>query len=232
MIERQPQTNGAKTFFHNLTLMLTGGVGVAIAASLVGMWFKGGQFFNDLGSMVSMTQPAPKVDVTAIVINQVRGASDLTTAIFVMEAVIPTQQDWTLVNIPVGSSKLLYIAYGEVRAGVDLSKLQQQDVVVKGDAILIRLPPPKILDRKIDVNRSRVYNYEKGVLGLAPDISYSLQSLAQREALSKIGAAACSNGLLDNANQKAELTVTRLLSFSGYSKITVETQPPAKDSCS
>ncbi|CAN1209825.1 DUF4230 domain-containing protein [Tumidithrix helvetica PCC 7403] len=235
MIERvenqQPATSGIKTFFHNVTLMVTGGIGVAIALSLVGMWHKGGKFFDDLGAMVSLTQPAPKVDVSTIVISQVRGASDLTTAIFVMEAVVPTQQDWTLGSWTVGSSKLLYVAYGEVRAGVDLSKLQRQDVVVQGDSIVIHLPPPKILDRKIDVNRSRVYNYEKGVMGLAPDISHSLQTLAQQEAIGKISTAACNNGLLEMANEKAELTVTRLVSFSGYSKITIETQPPAKDAC-
>jgi hypothetical protein len=231
MDHRQSSNQGGKTFFHNLSLILTGGVGVAVAIVLIGMWHRGGQFFSDLGSMISFTQPAPKVDVTAIVINQIRGASDLTTAIFVMEAVVPTQQDWALGNWTVGSSKLLYIAHGEVRAGVDLSKIQAQNIVVKGETIVIRLPPPQILDRKIDVNRSRVYNYEKGVMGLAPDISYSLQTLAQQEALSKISGAACGNGLLETANQKAELTVTRLVSFSGYSKITVETQPPAKDAC-
>jgi hypothetical protein len=73
-----------------------------------------------------------------------------------MEAVVPTSQDRKLGEYVIGTTRLLYIAYGEVKAGVDLSELKADNVQIVNDTILLRLPPPRILDSKIDVNRSKV----------------------------------------------------------------------------
>ncbi len=96
------------------------------------------------------------------------------------------------------------------------------------DTIRIRIPPPRLLDSKIDVNRSRVYDYQQGFLG--PDAP-QLQSLAEQEALDKIILAACENGILDEANQKAQLAISQLLSVTGFNDIDVEPQSPAPDEC-
>jgi hypothetical protein len=58
-------------------------------------------------------------------------------------------------------------------------------VQVTNNTIQLRLPPPRILDSKIDVNRSSVYDYNRGFLGLGPDVGPQLQTLAQRETLKK-----------------------------------------------
>jgi hypothetical protein len=182
-----------------------------------------------------MLTPAPaelQVDVRSVVVQQLRGASELTTAIFAMEAVVPTRSDRTLAGYVIGSTNLLYIAYGEVRAGVDLSKIAVADVEFEGDtAIQVTLPPPQILDSKLDLTKSNVYDYDRGLLGLGPDNAPDLQEQAQQAALSKIEAAACTEGLLAEANQRAELVVGQLLSSAGFQSVTVVTQPPAQSGC-
>jgi Protein of unknown function (DUF4230) len=120
---------------------------------------------------------------------------------------------------------LLYIAYGEVRAGVDLAELKPEDVQVSGDTTILRLPPPRILDSKIDVSRSKVYDYDRGFLGLGPDAAPQLQELAQRETLDKVVASACANGILQSASDRAKMTVTQLLMTAGYPRLIVESQP-------
>jgi hypothetical protein len=148
-----------------------------------------------------------------------------------MEAIVPTRQDRELAGFVVGTTKLLYIAYGEVQAGVDLEQLQPQDVVVKGEMIQIRLPPPRILDAKIDVTRSQVYDYDRGLLGLGPDVAPDLQTSAERQALEKIVATACREGVLQKANERAQQVVSQLLSTTGYPQVVITTQPPLAETC-
>jgi hypothetical protein len=145
-----------------------------------------------------------------------------------MEAVVPTRQDRKLAGYKVGTTTLLYIAYGEVRAGVDLKDVKADDVKIVNDTIQLQLPPPRILDSKIDVNRSTVYDYDRGFLGLGPDVAPQLQTLAQQETLKRIVAAACRENLLEQANDRAQLVVEKLLNTAGYKTIAVKTQsaPP------
>jgi hypothetical protein len=148
-----------------------------------------------------------------------------------MEAVVPTRQDRKLAGYTVGTTTLLYIAYGEVRAGVDLKDLKADNVKVVNNTIQLQLPPPRILDSKIDVNRSSVYDYDRGFLGLGPDTAPQLQTLAQQETLKKIVTTACQSNLLAQANDRAQLVVEKLLNTAGYKQVEVKTQAPQPGTC-
>ncbi len=217
--------------FRNLMLMTTGGTVLIALIFGIGILRSGTRFFEGLNAIFNTPQPKPEVDVRTIVVRQVSGASELTTAVFTMESVVPTRQDMKLANYTVGTTTLLYIAYGEVRAGVDLKDLKADNVQIVNDTIQLQLPPPRILDSKIDVNRSSVYDYNRGFLGLGPDVAPQLQTIAQRETLKKIESAACSQGVLKQANERAELVVEKLLNTAGYKQVQVKTQPPAPGTC-
>jgi len=85
----------------------------------------------------------------------------------------------------------------------------------------VQLPPPQILDSKIDVNRSRVYDYDRGFLNLGPDVAPQLQTLAQRETLQKIVTNACDSGILNEASDRAQSVLTQLLSTAGFRQIEI-----------
>ncbi|MBD2021698.1 DUF4230 domain-containing protein [Leptolyngbya sp. FACHB-36] len=197
---------------------------------LVSVWRSGDRWVSALGNWFGQPPP-PKVDVQSVVIQQVRNVSELTTATFTMQAVVPASQDSTVGSWVVGTTKLLYIAYGEVRAGVDLSKLRTENVQVVGEQVRIQLPPPQLLDSKIDVSRSTVYDYNRGVLNLGPDVAPQLQTLAQQQALKTIQTAACQNGLLTTANDRAKLVVTQLLTTAGYKQVSVEMAASSIEAC-
>lgn len=216
---------------RTLALILSGGATLLGLVLLIGLWRSGDRFLDQVSQLFTAPPPKPKVDVRTVVVQQVRDASELTTAVFVMEAVVPASQDQQLGRFVVGTTRLLYIAYGEVRAGVDLSQLKESDVQVDDTSLRLRLPPPRVLDTKIDVNRSTVYDYNRGFLGLGPDAAPQLQSLAQQEALRKVVSAACEHGVLDRANDRAKLVVTQLLDVTNDRTVTVEVQPPAPDAC-
>jgi hypothetical protein len=220
--------------FRLMRTISTAIVGGAIILGLtagIGIWQSGDRFFEGLRVMLTPAPSEPEVDIRSLIVQQVRGASELTTAIFAMEAVVPTRSDRTLAGYVVGSTNLLYIAYGEVRAGVDLADITATDIHIQDNAIHITLPPPRLLDSKLDLSRSRVYDYDRGFLGLGPDNAPTLQERAQQEALRSIKAAACAEGLLEEANQRAELTVSQLLATAGFDPVTVTTQAATDSLC-
>jgi Protein of unknown function (DUF4230) len=217
--------------FKALGMLFSGGTFILGLIVLMSAWKSGDWLWNRLTAWTTAPQPAPQVDVRSIVVKQVQDASDLTTAIFTMEAVVPTQQDATVGGMVVGSTKLLYIAHGEVRAGIDLSKISVADVQASGDTLTVKLPAPKLLDSKIDVGRSSVYDYNRGALGLGPDVAPQLQSLAQKQALEKITTAACDKGILTQANDRAKLVIGQLLKVPAYKNVAVQIQTPDLVAC-
>ncbi|GAB4360590.1 MAG: hypothetical protein Fur0042_30100 [Cyanophyceae cyanobacterium] len=209
----EPRPSRPRSLLAHARTFVAGGAIAGGALLLVGA----SQFGQGIGAWFSQTfrveTTPPKVDVRSLTIDKIRSASDLTTTVFAMEAIVPAGRDLVLGSMVVGSTKLLYIAYGEVRAGIDLSQLQPEAVTwdEASGTLKLQLPAPQILDRKIDVERSKVYDYNRGFLGLGPDAAPQLLTMAQREALQKVTAAACERGLLTEANDRARDTMARLL---------------------
>jgi hypothetical protein len=221
-----------KSFFEGFWQTIKFAIFLTAVVAGVGLWKMGGQFFNQAIALFSIQTSEPEVDIRSLVIKQVRNASELTTAVYVMESVVPTKQEAVLGKFTVGTTRLLYLARGEVRAGVDLSQLSPEDVQVLADRVVIELPAAQVIDQKIDVERSRVYSYDRGFLGLGPDTAPELQSLAQRETLRRVVAAACADGLLEQANARAEIVVAQLVNLAETEKqIIVKTQTPLSGSC-
>lgn len=169
-------------------------------------------------------------DPGSVIMRQVREVSELTTAMFEMDAVVPVSEKGFLVE-----SKVLYIAHGNVRVGVDLSEFQTDDVQVEADKITVTLPPLKVLDSKLDLDHSKVYSYDRGFLGWGPDV-VNLQAQAQREAIRKVEEAACQKWLIKTASDRVQKTVENLLSQilkdRGYKEVIVKAQLPSEGSCS
>jgi hypothetical protein len=219
------------TLLGNLLLMATGGIVLVALLFMLGLWRTGDRFMQGLETMFNPPQPAPQVDIRSVVVRQIRDVSELTTTIFAMETVADASQDRTFGGLTVGSTRLLYIAFGEVRAGINLRELQPEDVrVIDDQTIAIRIPPPRILDSKIDVMRSRVYDYDRGFLGLGPDAP-QLQTTAEQQALQQIVSRACEAGILNEANDKAQLAIEQLLTTAGYAEVRVETRAPPPGEC-
>lgn len=166
-----------------------------------------------------------KIFPTKLIVRQVKEVSELTTAMFETETVIPLSRRGELFKIPLPlESKLLYVAHGRVRVGVDLSKFKMDNVEVNDQNITVTLPPLNVLDSKLDLEHSEVYSYDRGFLGLGPDV-VELQAEAQRKALKKIEESAREDWLIKIATERVEKTVdtllSEILSDKGYS-VTVQ----------
>jgi hypothetical protein len=179
------------------------------------------QFVENITNLFDYQVTKPQIDDPHIIIKQMSSVSELTTSVFVMDTIVPASSRRRLGNIILGKTKLLYVARGEVKAGLDLSKIQPQHINIDGDSIVIKLPAPEILDSKVDVSKSQVYDYDRGFLNLGPDVAPQLQIQAQHYTLNQIKKNACEQDILKQANDKAVTLITQLMTNVGYTNVKV-----------
>lgn len=151
------------------------------------------------------------IDRQPAVITQMRELGRLESASYTVEKVLEggVDQGNDLLNLLLGD-RLLFIAHGEVIAGVDLTELADKDVVVSDDrqSVTLRLPPARVLTQRLDNELSRVYDREQGLLTKGdPD----LESRVRQEAESAVLLAACEGGILAQAELNAQRQVQILL---------------------
>ena len=188
-----------------------------------------------LTTIENILQPQPtklQIEESALLLKQIQNLQELTTTTYQMETIVPTSadrtwgEDWTI-----ATTKLLYIAKGEVKAGIDLSQLTKDDVEVSNNRITIALPAAEILDSKIDVTDSRVYHYDRGFLNLGPDVAPQLQSLAQQKTLKKIVMSACNEGILATANEGAQTAIAQFLTITNDKEVEITINDDVEGSC-
>lgn len=210
---------------------LSGGMLLLGIIAGIGLWRSGEQFVTGIKMALTPPEPEDVVDVRTVVVQQVQGASDLATALFTMEVVVPATSSRTIANYEIGKTTLIYVAYGEVRAGVDLSAIGPGDIQPGEEVLRVMLPSPTLLSSQIDVRQSKVYDYNRGFLGLGPDRAPELQDKAQEAALDQVIVAACEQGILQQASDRAELVVSQLLQNSGFEEVRVESRPFDNRAC-
>jgi hypothetical protein len=151
------------------------------------------------------------IDRQPPVITQIRELGRLETASYTVEKVLEggVDQGNDLLNLLLGN-RLLFIAHGEVIAGVDLTDLRDEDVVVSDDrqSVTLRLPPARILTKRLDNEMSRVYDRSQGWLTKGDP---ELESRVRQEAERAVLMAACDGGILAQAELNAQRQVQILL---------------------
>lgn len=220
-------SKSARTFWQRALLWSAGGINLLIVLLLFSIWRTGDRAFNFVNNLFKIPSIEPRIEASTLIVERIKNIQELSTTVQTIETIVPASAERKLGDLSLATTRLLYIARGEVRAGVDLSELTNSDFQVTPNSIEINLPPAKILDSKIDVNYSRVYDYNRGFLNLGPDIAPQLQTLAQRETLVKIVNTACQENILKEANIKAKEAIVQLLGSTGHQQILVNTNMPA-----
>lgn len=145
----------------------------------------------------------------------------LETTEFAMRTVIDLENDpsnlWQRI---VGTDKLMLIAEGEVVAGFDLEKVdQQQDIKVQGTTVKITLPPPEILYSRIDNEDTYVYQRQTGLL-VKPDPT--LESRARLLAERNLVEWAEQRGIYQKAEVAGRAYLENFLRSLGFTDVTIE----------
>jgi len=155
---------------------------------------------------------------TDSVVEQIQTLSDLVTVKYVVEKVVVLDDaKWY------GESRVLLLAHGVVKAGIDLQRLKPGDVVVSGKKISIHLPPPVLTDAYLDDRRSQVIDHTTGLLR---EFDKDLEQTAREQAVLDVRAAAIQNGILNDATERAQLELALFLQKAGYQEVDFEGGKP------
>jgi len=167
-----------------------------------------------LGMTVSrwyQTGSGLRFENTATVVQQVQTLSDLVTVKYVMEkAIVLEDVKWY------GESRVLLLAHGIVKAGIDLKRIKANDVTVSGKSISIKLPQPQITDAYLDDKESQVIDHVTGLLRV---YDKDLEQTARQNAVDDIRRAARNAGILKDADERARLELELFLRQAGFEQV-------------
>ena len=170
-----------------------------------------------LSTQVSQVlHPTPTVLPDPVtVIHSVRSLARLETVQYTVEKVVTAEEGQNQLGFLFGD-RLLFVAHGVVIAGVDLEKLQPQDLWTQDGVLYVRLPAPEIFVATLDNQKSYVYDRDTGLLTHG---DVQLETAARRTAEREIRQAALDDGILVTARRNAEAYLVRLLRSLGFPEV-------------
>jgi hypothetical protein len=163
--------------------------------------------------MANLLNPTPTIIVDpATYINEVRALARLETIQYTVEKVVTAELGQGTFGFLMGD-KLLFIGHGTVIAGIDMSKLNPEDMRFENGVLRVKLPPAEIFIAALDNEKSRVYDRDTGAFA-KPDIN--LETQARQIAEQEILKAALEDGILQQAQLNAEAYLLKFFSALGY----------------
>lgn len=161
----------------------------------------------------NLLNPTPTIIPDPVTyINEVRALSRLETIQYSVEKVITGETGGGTFQALFGD-KILFVGHGTVIAGIDMAKLQPEDMRFENGVLTVRLPPAEIFIAALNNEKSYVYDRNTGVL-TKPDIN--LETLVRQRAEEEILKAALEDGILEQAQLNAEAYLLKFFAALGY----------------
>lgn len=194
-------------------------IGVLLTMLIMGaaLWAFTGFGLLQFGKMLRGGQVHISVDQPTVV-RQIRALQRLESVSYTMDKIITGERENPLLPRFLAGDRLLLVVHGEVIAGVDLSKLQPNDVVVSERSISIHLPRADILTTRLDNSKTRVYSRDTGLFTTADP---NLEGEVREEAERQLRLGALQDGILATADKNAKQTLTTMLSGFGFTSVEV-----------
>ncbi|MEJ2708111.1 MAG: DUF4230 domain-containing protein [Anaerolineales bacterium] len=172
---------------------------------------------GSIGTRVAaILNPTPTILPDPVtIVHSVRSLARLETIQYTVEKVITAETGQGTFSFLFGE-RLIFVAHGYVIAGVDMNKLQPDDLEVRDSVLYVTLPQPEIFVATLDNDKSYVYDRETGVLTRG---DVNLETNARQAAEQAIEESAMDDGILKLAQQNAENYLSRLLRDLGYPEV-------------
>ena len=149
----------------------------------------------------------PIVNLTSV-LERVQLVSELTTVRYTYSNIITVERDLPPLLQALYRDRLVLVAVGHITAGIDLSKLTENDVQIDGNVVNIAIPPPELFDCFFNEPDSYVASRETGLFSApAPDLDLD----ARLFVISQFRNAALEKGILTEAAQEGENVMANLI---------------------
>ena len=208
-------------------------VGVVIVV-IIGIAGIGFGLYNQISTLLNnLVGTTTTIMTSDTVIDKIEQVSELTTTKYTIQLVAKNETvgGWFLLGTT--NVKMLLIAKGTVRAGLDLAKLDASGVIVSDDgkSVTVHLPQVKIIDRdqilSSNPSDTYVYDVQKGIAADTTTTETQLRGLANDQILE----AACKDGIMDEATKNAEIVIEQLLKTFVTNVIVISAPVPSVDAC-
>ena len=175
---------------------------------------------DNLSTQISVVlNPTPTILPDPVtIVHEVRSLARLETIKFSLEKIITAETRQGVFEWLVGD-RLIFVAHGEVIAGIDLNKLDPEALEVRNGVLYVQLPEPEIFVVAIDNQQSYVYDRDTGIFTHG---EVNLESEARRAAEIEIENSALEDGILELAAQNAESYLHRLFRDLGFPEVIFE----------
>jgi hypothetical protein len=164
--------------------------------------------------MSQLFHPTPTVIPDPVtIVHEVQELARLETMQYTVEKVIIAETGQGPFGFLFGD-RLLLVAHGVVIAGVDLEKLEPEDLWIDdAGQVYLRLPESEVFITSLDNEKSFVYDRDTGLLTRG-DIN--LEATARMAAEEEIVHAALEDGILEQAQINAENYLYRMMRSLGF----------------
>lgn len=173
--------------------------------------------------VADLLHPTPTIIPDPITyISQIQALARLETIQYSVEQVVTAEEGQGPLQFLFGKTMIVQV-HGTVIAGIDISKIQPDDLQMRNGLLTVKLPPSEIFVTTLDEERSKVYNVQTGIFA-QPDPGMVLPALTG--AKEKIQQAAIDDGILEIAQQNAVTYLTKFFAALGYSNTIFVNPPP------
>jgi hypothetical protein len=169
--------------------------------------------------VANVLNPTPTVIPDPVtIIHEVRSLARLETIQYSVEKIISAESRQGIFGFLVGD-RILFVAHGTVIAGIDLEKLQPEDLRVEEGVLYVDLPDAEIFVATLDNDQSYIYDRELGVLTKGDQ---DLETVARQAAEEEIENAAEEDGILAQAQINAENFLYQFFLKLGFAEVIFE----------
>jgi len=183
----------------------------ALLVALIALCLIVGVLIGTLASRLLSPGTSQKIYNTATLLKEVQSLSELVTVKYVIEKVVVLEDvKWY------GESRVLLLAHGVVKGGVDLGRLKADDIAISEKNISLKLPPAQVLDTYLDERKTQVIERSTGLLRA---FNKDLEQTARQNATDDIARAARLGGLKDEADKRARDQLKALFLQLGFEEV-------------
>jgi hypothetical protein len=115
-----------------------------------------------------------------------------------------------------GENRVMMLAHGVVKAGIDLKRIKPDDVTISGKKISIHRPVAQVTDAYLDDKASQIIDHSTGLLR---SFDKDLEQTARQNAVDDIARGARKAGILEDADKRARAELETFLKQAGFETV-------------
>ena len=147
-------------------------------------------------------------NITIPVVERIQNLQVLQTTRYNFSNIIESSVDMPPLLAGLYGENIIMVAVGHIEAGIDLSQLTEDDVIVGDGVLTINLPAPQILSCFLDEQQTEIIERNRGIFAPA---DVQLDDAARRFALSQFLHLALEDGILTDAETQGDKTIRQLV---------------------